>query len=309
MSKLIKVAVIGECMAELSGQVLGNMKQGYGGDTLNTALYLKRLLDGQAVVSYVTAMGDDSLSSAIVEQWQAAGIDTQYVLRDSQRNVGLYMIENDDQGERTFHYWRDSAAARFIVQHLEFKRVTEALFDYDVIYVSGISFAILPDNDRAQLLTMLDEARFRGVKLVFDGNYRPRLWQSVAQTKENYEQFYEQADLALLTFDDEADLWGDASIAAAAERLAMYTIPRLVLKDGANGCYLVAAGNMNHVATTPVANVVDTTAAGDSFNAGFLAAWLLGKTDEQAADWGNQLAGQVIQQAGAIVPTQPLIER
>ncbi|MBD1389023.1 sugar kinase [Neiella sp. HB171785] len=306
---MIKVAVIGECMAELSGQVLGNMKQGYGGDTLNTALYLKRLLDGQAVVSYVTAMGDDSLSSAIVEQWQAAGIDTQYVLRDSQRNVGLYMIENDDQGERTFHYWRDSAAARFIVQHLEFKRVTEALFDYDVIYVSGISFAILPDNDRAQLLTMLDEARFRGVKLVFDGNYRPRLWQSVAQTKENYEQFYEQADLALLTFDDEADLWGDASIAAAAERLAMYTIPRLVLKDGANGCYLVAAGNMNHVATTPVANVVDTTAAGDSFNAGFLAAWLLGKTDEQAADWGNQLAGQVIQQAGAIVPTQPLIER
>ncbi len=304
-----KVAIIGECMVELSGQLMGQMQQGFGGDTLNTAVYLKRVAGAKAQVSYVTAMGQDSLSQAIISRWQQAGIDCQFVLRDPSRNAGLYLIENDANGERSFHYWRNQAAAKFLLQHADITAVLDALQQYDLIYLSGISLAILPEADRIKLIAFLTQAKAAGVTIAFDGNYRPRLWQSASATQAIYQQLYALCDIALLTFDDEAALWGDADVEAAFTRLASFNIDTLVLKVGSDGCYIQPAlAQRQHIPTTKVANVVDTTAAGDSFNAGFLAAWLAGFPLRQAADWGNQLAGQVIQQTGAIVPTLPLSE-
>lgn len=305
------VAIIGECMVELSGQLMGQMQQGFGGDTLNTAVYLKRVARTAAKVSYVTAMGQDSLSQAIVNCWQQAGIDCQFVLRDPNRNAGLYLIENDANGERSFHYWRNQAAARYLLQHDDFPHVATALQDYDLIYLSGISLAILPTEDRQQLLALLQQAKAAGVTIAFDGNYRARLWQSAAEAQAIYQQLYQLADIGLLTFDDEAALWGDSNLDAAFSRLSEYQLGTLVLKVGGDGCYIehtvsTSQPQRQHIATEHIANVVDTTAAGDSFNAGFLAAWLQDHSLQQAANWGNRLAGQVIQQTGAIVPTTAL---
>ncbi|QSX35467.1 sugar kinase [Shewanella avicenniae] len=294
-------------MVELSGQLMGQMQQGFGGDTLNTAVYLKRVAGIAAQVAYVTAMGQDSLSQAIIERWLQADIDCQFVLRDPSRNAGLYLIENDANGERSFHYWRNQAAARYLLQHPDIEAVLAALKSYDLIYLSGISLAILPAEDRGKLIDFLIQAKAAGVTLAFDGNYRARLWASTSETQAIYKQLYALCDIALLTFDDEAALWGDSDVEAAFDRLGEYQINTLVLKVGGDGCYLQHANQRQHIATTPVAHVVDTTAAGDSFNAGFLAAWLMGHSHEQAAGWGNQLAGQVIQQSGAIVPTAPLV--
>ncbi|KFZ38569.1 hypothetical protein HR45_03860 [Shewanella mangrovi] len=293
-------------MVELSGQLMGTMQQGFGGDTLNTAVYLKRVAGDMAQVSYVTAMGQDTLSQTIIARWQQAGVDCQFVLRDPSHNPGLYLIENDANGERSFHYWRSQAAARYLLQHRDIEAVLAALKGFDLIYLSGISLAILPAEDRSKLIAFLTQAKAAGVTIAFDGNYRARLWQSPAETQAVYQQLYQLCDIALLTFDDEAALWGDQHVEGAFARLASCNIDTLVLKVGGDGCYVEQAQQRQHIATQKVANVVDTTAAGDSFNAGFLAAWLAGYALNQAADWGNQLAGQVIQQTGAIVPTQAL---
>lgn len=297
-----KIAILGECMVEISGELMGAMQQRFGGDTMNTAVYLKQVAKDRLQTSYVTAMGTDVLSDAIVREWQQYGVDCQFVMRDESRHAGLYLIQNDASGERSFQYWRDSAAARFIMQHKDIDAIFEALREFDALYLSGISLAILPETDRQLLLDKLAELRTQGVKLVFDSNYRPRLWQSVTQTRQVYEQIYALCDLALLTIDDEQQLWADPDTAACLARLQKYDIAEIVIKDGSNGCFYTHNNQTHHHPTEPVKQVLDTTAAGDSFNAGYLAGWLLQQDHATCASWGNKLAGQVIQGKGAIVP-------
>lgn len=301
-----RVALIGECMVEMSGTLLGEMRQGFGGDTLNTAVYLKRLLHEQVDVSFITAMGNDSLSSAIISEWQKEGIDTGLVLKDKERLPGLYMVETAPNGERTFHYWRDRSAAKFLVQHKKFSAVTQVLDSFDQIVVSGISLAILSPRDRETLIAVLSIAKQKGTKIVFDGNYRPSLWSSVGVAKSCYERLYTLADYALLTLDDELALWKDENEQAALTRLKQYDLCELVLKLGAEGCTVRTQGAVHRVPAICVQNVVDTTAAGDSFNAGYLAARLIDRLPLEACEVGNSVASQVIQHRGAIVRNSEL---
>jgi len=296
-----KLAIIGECMAELSGSLFSSMQQGFGGDTMNTAIYLKQLLNGQVQTSYVSVMGEDNLSNAMIEKWQGYGVDTQFVLRDPKRHCGLYMIQNEANGERHFQYWRSDAAAKFLLQHQDSENVFKQLACFEAIFLSGISLAILPLNDRANLMIKLKNLNQQGCKIIFDGNYRPALWQSIEHAQVAYQQMYEVCDLALVTFDDEAALWGDNSVDETISRLQPFNISELITKDGANGCFYTVNSKTNQIATSLVEQVVDTTAAGDSFNAGFLSKWLQNKSLAQACEMGNLVAGQVIQQKGAIV--------
>jgi 2-dehydro-3-deoxygluconokinase len=111
MSK--KIAVIGECMIELS-QKGAEVSRGFGGDTLNTSVYIARQVAPEALtVNYVTALGTDSFSQQMLEAWQSEHVDTSLIQRMENRLPGLYYIETDSTGERTFYYWRNEAAAKF----------------------------------------------------------------------------------------------------------------------------------------------------------------------------------------------------
>lgn len=300
MSEL-KFAVIGECMVELSGQPFTNMRQNFGGDTINTAIYLKMLAKEKIDVSFVSSVGDDSLSKALMDKWQQLGINTSTVLINSNKQPGLYMIETDNNGERTFHYWRNDSAAKYLMQHADIDVIFEKLSSYDAVYLSGISLAILSDQDCQLMLSQLKQLKKLGVKIIYDSNYRPALWQSVEYCKRISNDILALSDLALITFDDEKALWQDDSIESCRIRLQRTGVNELVLKDGANGCQYSNTHTLVNYPTTPVVKVIDTTAAGDSFNAGFLALWLQSEPIDQCAMAGNLVAGQVIQQKGAIV--------
>ncbi len=180
-----------------------------GGDTLNTAIYLARASQPTDIqVSYLTAMGQDPLSQQIIVRWQQAGIDTSAVLIDQQRHPGLYLIQLDDHGERTFLYWRNDSAARYLMQHPQLPRLKQTVSDVDALYLSGISLAILPAADRQALLQWLAELHRAGVAIIFDSNYRPALWQSPADARACYQQLLAITTLALVTDDDEQALWG-----------------------------------------------------------------------------------------------------
>lgn len=280
-----------------------NTKLSYGGDTLNTAVYLSRL---GLSVSYVTALGDDPLSSEMIESWQQENIDCSLVDRHEGAVPGLYFIDTDASGERSFLYWRDQAPAKRLLDDAEnAQRIFNALKAFDYVYLSGITLAILTDASRDRLIAWLPEYREDGGKVIFDNNYRPRLWPSAEDARACYSDLYAMTDIALPTFDDECLVFGRSSEDACLQRLLDAGISEIVLKLGAQGCRVCTLSEDERINAYSV-TVRDTTAAGDSFNAGFLAHRLSGATLSDAADVGCRLASIVVQHRGAIIDKELL---
>jgi len=300
-----KLAVIGECMIELSQQGR-EMSRGFGGDTLNPAVYVARQVPEQALrVDYVTALGSDSFSREMVAAWQSEGLHTDLIQRMEDKLPGLYVIETDPQGERTFYYWRNDAAARYWLEGERAEAICRQLAHYDYLYLSGISLAILSAPAREKLYALLAACRANGGKIIFDNNYRPRLWQSQEEARTAYQAMLTLTDIAFLTLDDEILLWGDAPVAEVIARTQQAGASEIVINRGADAC-LVASGQDALLeipaVRLPPSAVVDTTAAGDSFSAGYLAVRLTGGSPADAARRGHLTASTVIQHRGAIIP-------
>lgn len=303
MSK--KIAVIGECMIELS-QKGAEVSRGFGGDTLNTSVYIARQVAPEALaVNYVTALGTDSFSQQMLEAWQSENVQTSLIQRMENRLPGLYYIETDSTGERTFYYWRNEAAAKFWLESEDSAAICEELATFDYLYLSGISLAILSPSSREKLLSLMHECRANGGKVIFDNNYRPRLWASCEETQQVYSQMLQCTDIAFLTLDDEDALWGEKPVEEVIARTHAAGVSEVVIKRGADSCLVSVAGEaVIDVPAVKLAKdkVVDTTAAGDSFSAGYLAVRLTGGTPEDAAKRGHLTASTVIQYRGAIIP-------
>jgi 2-dehydro-3-deoxygluconokinase len=297
------VYAIGECMIELQRSVAGEgMDYRFGGDTLNAAVYMSRLLDPAKVrVSYVTGLGVDGMSAEMLASWEKEGLDTSCVQRLPDRLPGIYMIETDPSGERRFHYWRKDSAARHWLEAPEAGKVLVQLAAARMVYLSGISLAILSEADRELLIAALAQCRARGGSVVFDNNYRPRLWESARTAAEVYRRVLAHTDIALLTLDDEHAIYGLETARQVIERTRGYGVREVVVKCGAEPCAVWADGQLHEVAPEPVADVVDTTAAGDSFGAAYMAARLSGQDPASAARAGHRLAGTVIRHRGAII--------
>lgn len=296
------VYVVGECMIELqrSPGHPASMDVRFGGDTLNAAVYLARLL-GPGRVAYVTGLGTDGMSDDMCAAWEQEGLDTACVQRLPDKLPGMYLIETDAGGERHFHYWRDDAAARHWLRAPGAAGVLQQLATACTLCLSGISLAILAPPDRDLILAAMAQCRAAGGTVVFDNNYRPRLWDSVDTARTVYRAALAQTSIALLTLDDEIALHGPVDAEAVVTRTRALGVPEVVVKCGAAPCVVWADGRLDVVAAPPVAQVVDTTAAGDAFGAAYLAARLQGQPGAQAAAAGHRLAGAVIGQRGAII--------
>jgi 2-dehydro-3-deoxygluconokinase len=303
------IAVIGECMIELS-QKGDALNRGFGGDTLNTAVYIARQVDDAALkVHYVTALGTDSFSSDMLTAWQREGVETDLVQRLDNKLPGLYVIETDPSGERTFYYWRNDAAARYWLNGPDSERLCQRLADFDYLYLSGISLAILSEENRARLMALLKECRARGGKVIFDNNYRPRLWENKEQTQRAYLAMLSCTDIAFLTLDDEDMLWGEKPYEEVIARTHALGVSEVVVKRGADSCIVSNANGERHdipAIRLEKEKVIDTTAAGDSFSAGYLAKRLTGASEIESAQRGHLTASTVIQYRGAIIPLEAM---
>jgi 2-dehydro-3-deoxygluconokinase len=299
---MIRIASLGECMIELRHRSATALDLAYGGDTLNTAVYLARLTRERDVrVDYVTALGDDAYSDGMLAMWQGEGIRTDLVARLKGRLPGLYTIRTDARGERSFTYWRSAAAARDMLRDARAEQVAAALEGYDLLYLSGITLSILDPPQRAALVGIADRVRAHGGRVAFDSNYRPVGWPSPEAARAAFEEMLTRVDIALPTLDDEQALYGVEDAADCADRLRRRGVAEVAIKLGERGCFLSATHLTGEIAAEPVDQVVDSTAAGDSFNAGYLAARLFGADAREAARLGNRLAARVIAHPGAII--------
>jgi 2-dehydro-3-deoxygluconokinase len=299
-----QIACIGEVMIELSPaaeQAAKFKALGFAGDTYNTAITLSRL---GVKTAYITRLGQDTYSDEIVSILVDEGISTGGIHRSSTRNPGLYLIENTDDGERSFSYWRDSSAARELFEQDDEAAEIEKYWNHcEWLYFSGISLAVMSEQGRKNFFKLLEQFKSKGGQLAYDSNYRPRLWgsQEIAQSVNS--QALALCDIALLTLEDESELWPGIveDLESAKNRLADFNIKEIVFKRGAEDVVIYTNDETLRYEVKPIKNVVDTTAAGDTFNAGYLAARVKGLHPLIAAERAAKCAGIIIQYPGGVL--------
>lgn len=295
--KLGQVVCFGECMIELARASDGKSQIGFGGDTLNTAVYLSRL---GISTSYMTALGNDAWSAGLKAAWLDENLDTSLCLEHPTRCVGIYAISTDTAGERSFVYWRDQSAARGFFDCDDADLAFDTASDARMLYLSGISLAIFTPSQRRRVALLARRVRENGGQVAFDPNYRPRLWSSVEAFRSAIIELAPAISIVLPSFDDEVAVWGDIDPKATLQRWCSLGVQEVVVKHGAKG----ALTQSGWVRTQSIPSPLDTTGAGDSFNAGYLAARLGDCDILHAGDTGARLSACVVQITGAVIPSQ-----
>lgn len=291
---------VGEATVELARGGDGRFALASSGDTFNTAIYLARA--GQPT-AFASALGDDLYSDAIVSLATAEGIATDLIVRVPGRLPALTLIDADRQGGRSLHAWRETAPARELFELPNWSKSAEALTSARLIYFSGITLSLYSNAGLGRFLATLELARKIGVTIAFDGNFRPKGWNGdLGRTRTVYMEALKRVDIALPTYDDEAVLWGDPSPEATVDRLQAFGIGEIAVKNGPHSALIASGGSREFVPVAEVVQPLDTTAAGDSFNAAYLAARLTGAVPSVAASAGHRLAAEKLRHRGAIMP-------
>ena len=301
MSETGKRAIcVGEATIELARGGDGRFALASSGDAFNTAIYLAR---AGPPTAFATALGDDPYSDAIVSLAAAEGIGTDLMTRVAGRLPALAMIDANLKGERRQHVWRDTAPARELFELPNWSLTAAALTAARLVYFSGITLSIYSNAGLGRFLAALELARAAGVTIAFDGNFRADGWRGdLTRARTVFAEALKRVDIALPAYDDEAVLWGDRSPEATVERLRAFGVNEIAVKNGPNGALVASAGASELVPVPEVVTPIDVTAAGDGFNAGYLAARLARRSAIEAASAAHRLAGQVIRHRGAIVP-------
>lgn len=303
MIKIKQICVIGEAMLELSHHTPNSLSLSFAGDTLNFAIYLRRLLQNQALdIHYVTALGQDIYSEQMLLDWQQEGLKIDLIRRIENKLPGLYLIRIDNKGERTFYFYRSDSAARELFRGDNRANLSQQLAGMDYLYFSGITLAILDEASREYLADILQKAKQAGAQIIFDTNYRPSLWASAESAKKAIQSFLKYVNIALPTFVDDQLVFGDATPEACVQRLFKNGVSEIVVKCGAEPALVATVNHQQRVPSCLVGKIIDTTAAGDSFNSAYLAARLLGFDPVQSCLYGHELAAKVIVHPGAIIP-------
>jgi 2-dehydro-3-deoxygluconokinase len=231
------VVMMGECMVELRRDAAGTIKQSFAGDVYNACVYMKRVFP-QHQVCIATQVGGDTLSNEMIDTFQSEDINTELVLQDDTRLPGMYWVETDENGERSFLYWRQNAAARYQTTQFSASQINQ-MKQAEFFFFSGISLAIVIAEHRDAFWALLAELKQSGVKIVFDPNYRERLWSDKDDTKAQYDLAFKASDIVLPGVEDFDFLYQIDSFDGVAEFFEDYQVEELVIKDGPNGVVVI----------------------------------------------------------------------
>jgi 2-dehydro-3-deoxygluconokinase len=297
-----EAVAIGECMVELGLDGARQTLLGYAGDTFNTAVYLRRLGVGAA---YATAVGQgDPFSAGILGLMRDEDLARHLVVEAAGRLPGLYAVVRDAAGERSFYYWRDKAPARDYLRLVDLAALAQALEDARLVYLSAITLAILGAAGRSRLKMLVARAARAGAAIALYTNHRARLWPSPATARRSIESF---APLCRWISTGTADLEGIGAPPQTAGRWAARGA-EVVLRCEDHSIEVLDGAARRTFPPEPPTKVVDTTGAGDAFNAAYIAGRLAGRDVAEAVADGRRLAAAVVQHKGAIIPKAAMPE-
>ncbi len=304
---MTKVSAIGECMIEMVQQENGLYKSAYAGDSFNMTQYLAWIGKDLGVeAGYVTVLGRDRKGRAMLKAWEDSGIDVSTVMTTDAKNTGLYFADTDAMGNRDYTFYRSDSAAKLLFNLRHSEAIFAQVLKSDVIYASAVTLMILNDTDRQKLVDFFKTAKKAGLKTVFDTNYRASGWVDRTEAAKWMNAIMQECALVFATDDENREVFGDYTQHDTVERLQKMGIPEIVVKCGGERCLISFEEKIIEVPAILGIKVVDTTSAGDSFAAAYMAGRFNGLTCEKAAEWGHILAAEVIQHRGALIPKEYL---
>lgn len=299
-----KIICIGECMVEFFKNNAETWKRGFAGDTLNVAWAMRAILPKSISIEYITRVGSDYISDEMIEFMKQSGLSTSHIFRDLDRTVGLYCISTDENGERTFTYWRDNSAARKIGGNLAILK--SQLNNGRLVYLSGITAAVIGNTGRENILTALEEAKKMGTIIAYDPNYRPSLWKDKNQMQIFTEKICALVDIMLPTFNDEMEGFDDETYLSAINRIRSWGPSEIILKNGVEPTAIFTSDKIDYLEIKKPKRALDTTGAGDSFNGTYLACRLLGKLPLESAQAAQSISALVVQNKGALISQEKI---
>ena len=299
---MANIVAIGECMVELSLLGGGAAGLGYAGDVFNTAVYLSRFGDQ---VEFVSAVGNgDPFSQDILGKLAEEGVSASLVAEVEGKLPGLYAIERDAAGERRFFYWREQSPFRQLFDHGDFAQIQAALVASDMVFISGITQAVIGEAGRQNLHALLAQARSRGVQIAFDPNYRPRLWPSPEAARLAIETIIPHCSLISASQPDLEAIYGTTA-SDVVVTWARHGV-EVVNRHEDRTVEVFGDGRSLRLPAPEGVRAMDTTGAGDSFNAGYISARLRGRDFEASVEAGRRISAAVVQKLGAVISVEDM---
>lgn len=260
-TEIRSIAALGEPLLELQPADDGGVRLAFGGDVANSMICLSRIVGLDAKeIAVVTALGDSSYSAWLRQRLMREGI--QVIEPSIGGEPGIYGLPLDPAGHPGFSYWRAQSAARAFLQSADLGRFEDLLGDTQLLLITGVTLALCSDASFEHLCHWVDRHR-ADCRVVFDCNFRSRLWESESQARDRIGMFERLAAVIATGGDDEKALWGAADSAAIIRRVSALSAEYLI-RGGPDGCWVGSGQECQHVPTEPVSVIGDTAGAGDS---------------------------------------------
>ena len=293
----INVCSIGEAMIEISNIKNSLYNQSFAGDTLNFCNYLdKKKLNA----FFLSAIGKSEINQSLLNFVKSKKISTKYIKQINQFELGLYLIKNKDNGEKQFFYWRDESAAKQYFNNIDFLNLYKELKNFDFIYFSGITLSIIHISKLNNFIKLLKLLKSKKIKIVFDFNIRPSRW-----NKKNLNIFLDSVlkfvDICFLSGED-MNYWKNKNNIKSYEQIVRkYKLKHSIFRKNAKFTYVFLNKTRYVFKNKLLKTVVDTSGAGDGFNAAYLSNFIVNNDPVLALKAGSSLGSKIVMKKGAIV--------
>ena len=296
MEQKIDIAVIGECLVELSANGsladTSTLNKFFGGDTVTTAVAIARLGGN---ITYLTKVGNDGFSEFILSALKKENIDTSLIKTNDEQN-GMYIVSHTLENKEVLYYKRKTAATKLSIEDLPKEHIKKLKLLYSTGVVQSLSA-----SSRELVRESFKIAKENEVLTAYDPNYTSCFMNST-DTKEYFEEIIDFTDIIFLSLKNDATrLYDFESIDKVIKYFWDRGVKIVVVKSHIDkGYYTGYNGDIAFTEFYNTQKAIDTTASGDVFNGGFLYALNKGYAPADAAKFASVVSGLQTQNYGAI---------
>ena len=290
------ICSIGECMIEMTNVEKELYNYSVAGDTLNFTSYLDQSIFNKF---YLTAIGTSDINKGVISFFKKKKINTNLVKKISSKEIGLYLIKNTKRGEKKFYYWRDDSAANFFFNHIN-KSLFINKYTFDYIYLTGITLSILDFKNIDKFITNLSVLRKKNSKIIFDFNIRIKRW-----SKKNLNLYLNKilpnVDILFCSGEDLVCWKKNNNIKTFQYILKKFNIYHAIYRKNEEYNYSFYKNKKYMIKNKPIKKVVDTSGAGDGYNAAYLSSFIISNNPQVALNEASKIGAKIVMKKGAIV--------